>query len=252
MIHVHIRDDEHRPTLDLGRLKDTVAALRESTDLVVQLSTGGSVHDPLEDRLQVLDAAAGLLQPDHGHHQLRRRRLPQPVAVRVRALPAAARSARWCRSSSCSTSARCTRCTGCSTSTGCRTAARCTVDLVMGVPGGMPGTADALVAAVAALPAAGDQLVGHRHRPLHAAGHARRAVQGRPPAGRHGGRAHHQPRRPGGAQRPARRAGRRGRPAGPADPDDARPRRAPSWPTGPERGAAPDRRTARRWVSCRC
>ena len=31
MIHVHIRDDEHRPTLDLGRLKDTVAALREST-----------------------------------------------------------------------------------------------------------------------------------------------------------------------------------------------------------------------------
>ena len=48
MIHVHIRDDEHRPTLDLGRLTETVAALRESTDLVVQLSTGGSVHDPLD------------------------------------------------------------------------------------------------------------------------------------------------------------------------------------------------------------
>src|SRR4029079_19477021 len=31
-------------------------ALRESTDLVVQLSTGGSVHDPLDDRLKVLDA----------------------------------------------------------------------------------------------------------------------------------------------------------------------------------------------------
>jgi uncharacterized protein (DUF849 family) len=56
MIHVHIRDEEHRPTLDIGRLKDTVAALREGTDLVVQLSTGGSVHDPLEDRLKVLDA----------------------------------------------------------------------------------------------------------------------------------------------------------------------------------------------------
>src|SRR5918995_4527363 len=55
MIHVHVRDDEHRPTLDLGRLKETVAALREHTDLVVQLSTGGSVHDPLEDRLRVLD-----------------------------------------------------------------------------------------------------------------------------------------------------------------------------------------------------
>ena len=57
MIHVHIRDDEHRPTLDLARLTDTVQALREATDLVVQLSTGGSVHDPLEHRLRVLDAA---------------------------------------------------------------------------------------------------------------------------------------------------------------------------------------------------
>ena len=56
MIHVHIRDDEHRPTLDLGRLTDTVDALREATDLVVQLSTGGSVHDPLDQRLKVLDA----------------------------------------------------------------------------------------------------------------------------------------------------------------------------------------------------
>ena len=56
MIHVHIRDAEHRPTLDGQRLKDTVAALRESTSLVVQLSTGGSVHDPLDLRLKVLDA----------------------------------------------------------------------------------------------------------------------------------------------------------------------------------------------------
>jgi uncharacterized protein (DUF849 family) len=33
-----------------------VTALREHTDLVVQLSTGGSVRDPLEQRLTVLDA----------------------------------------------------------------------------------------------------------------------------------------------------------------------------------------------------
>src|SRR5687768_1928876 len=57
MIHVHIRDDDHLPTIDVGRLKETVAALRSKTTLVVQLSTGGSVHDPLEKRLQVLDAA---------------------------------------------------------------------------------------------------------------------------------------------------------------------------------------------------
>lgn len=56
MIHLHIRDAEHRPTLDHGYLKAAVDALREQTSLVVQLSTGGSVHDPLEQRLTVLDA----------------------------------------------------------------------------------------------------------------------------------------------------------------------------------------------------
>jgi len=57
LIHVHIRDENAQPTLDLVRLKDTVHALRESTDLIVQLSTGGAVTDPFERRLAVLDAA---------------------------------------------------------------------------------------------------------------------------------------------------------------------------------------------------
>jgi 3-keto-5-aminohexanoate cleavage enzyme len=59
VIHVHIRDDDAQPTLDVGRLKDTVAALRAASDLIVQLSTGGAVTDPFEARLAVLDA-----QPD--------------------------------------------------------------------------------------------------------------------------------------------------------------------------------------------
>src|SRR5436190_18528209 len=57
VIHVHIRDDRAQPTLDLARLTDTVAALRESTDLIVQLSTGGAVTDGFASRLAVLDAA---------------------------------------------------------------------------------------------------------------------------------------------------------------------------------------------------
>src|SRR2546429_5542194 len=57
VIHVHIPDDQAQPTLDLARLTDTVAALRESTDLIVQLSTGGAVTDSFESRLAVLDAA---------------------------------------------------------------------------------------------------------------------------------------------------------------------------------------------------
>jgi uncharacterized protein (DUF849 family) len=56
IIHVHIRDDAAEPTLDQGRLRDTVAALRQSTDLIVQLSSGGAVTDPEGDRLAVLDA----------------------------------------------------------------------------------------------------------------------------------------------------------------------------------------------------
>jgi uncharacterized protein (DUF849 family) len=57
VVHVHIRDGQARPTLDPSRLKDTVAALREGTDLIVQLSTGGAVTDSFGDRLAVLDAA---------------------------------------------------------------------------------------------------------------------------------------------------------------------------------------------------
>lgn len=56
MIHLHLRDRAHQPTLDHGYLSAAVAALREQTDLVIQLSTGGSVHDPLDARLTVLDA----------------------------------------------------------------------------------------------------------------------------------------------------------------------------------------------------
>jgi uncharacterized protein (DUF849 family) len=57
VIHIHIRDEQARPTLDRTRLKDTVAAVREATDLIVQLSTGGAVTDPFDARLAVLDAA---------------------------------------------------------------------------------------------------------------------------------------------------------------------------------------------------
>jgi uncharacterized protein (DUF849 family) len=57
VIHVHIRDANCKPTLDVGRLSDTVRALREATDLIVQLSTGGAVTDSFDRRLAVLDVA---------------------------------------------------------------------------------------------------------------------------------------------------------------------------------------------------
>ena len=86
VIHVHIRDDQGRPTLDLSRLTDTVRALRESTDLIVQLSTGGAVSDGFGPRLAVLDADARRLLADLRHGELRRRGVPEPVAVHPRAV----------------------------------------------------------------------------------------------------------------------------------------------------------------------
>lgn len=172
LIHVHIRDDRHRPSLDAARLHDTVQALRDSTDLCLQLSTGGSVHDRLEDRLRVLDAEPDscsltcgsvnfgdevFLNPypfmsqlyvqaqdrevvpefelfDLGHVAALRRLLDQH---------------------------------------GLPFGGRVHVDFVTGVPGGMPGTVAALVAGVAALPAEVTSWsatgIGRAHLPIAAA-----------------------------------------------------------------------------------
>jgi uncharacterized protein (DUF849 family) len=151
MIHVHIRDDEHRPTLDQGRLTATVEALREATDLVVQLSTGGSVHDPLDDRLKVLDARPDSCSLTMGTtnfgddvfsnpwpfvcdlYQLSQERQVVPEFELFDLGQVAALNRLLDRY-------------------GLPYGGRVHCDFVMGVPGGMPGTADALVAGVAALP----------------------------------------------------------------------------------------------------
>ena len=74
VIHLHIRDAETRPTLDLVYVREVVAAVRETTDLVVQLSSGGAVTDPFDARLAVLeaqpDAASLTLGTVVRHHEL--------------------------------------------------------------------------------------------------------------------------------------------------------------------------------------
>jgi 3-keto-5-aminohexanoate cleavage enzyme len=153
MIHLHVRDADHQPTLDVGRLSEAVKTVREASTLVVQLSTGGSVHDPLSDRLKVLDAEPDSCSLTMGTtnfgddvfmnpwpficelYQLSQEREVVPefelfdlghVVALHRLLD----------------------------KYGLPYGGRVHCDLVMGVPGGMPGTADALVAAVADLPAA--------------------------------------------------------------------------------------------------
>ncbi len=153
VIHVHIRDDQARPTLDVGRLTDTVTALREATDLIVQLSTGGAVTDSFADRLAVLDAAPDACSLTCGTvnfgddvfanpcgfikdlYQLTQERQVVPefelfdlgqVATLHRLL----------------------------TQYGPPAGGHVHCDLVMGVPGGMPGDVATLAAAAAALPEA--------------------------------------------------------------------------------------------------
>jgi uncharacterized protein (DUF849 family) len=139
MIHIHIRDAEHRPTLDLGRLTETVTAVRENTALIVQLSTGGAVTDPFEHRLRVLDAAPDSCSLTMGTVNFGDDVFmnPWPFVTELYRLtqerevvPEFGLLDRF----------------------GLPYGGKVHCDLVMGVPGGMPGTPDALVAAVNGLP----------------------------------------------------------------------------------------------------
>lgn len=151
VIHVHIRDAEAQPTLDPARLVDTVTALRESTDLIIQLSTGGAVTDPEADRLRVLDADPDGASCSMGtvnfgsdvfynrwdfivelHTRMRDRQIvPEYEIFDLGQLTSLARLL---------------------DRHGLPHGGHVHCDLVMGVPGGMPGTPQALVAAVQALP----------------------------------------------------------------------------------------------------
>lgn len=151
MVHVHVRDDQHRPTLDPVRLANTVQALREATDLVVQLSTGGSVHDSLEDRLRVLEAAPDSCSITMGTTNFGDDVFsnPWPFVVELYRRTQAAEVVPEFELFDLGHVQALHRLLD---AHGLPYGGRVHVDLVMGVPGGMPGTADALVAAVAALP----------------------------------------------------------------------------------------------------
>lgn len=152
LVHVHLRGPHAEPTLDVGYAREVVAALRAETDLIVQLSTGGAVTDPEAGRLAVLDA-----EPDSASltcgtvnfgedvflnrwsfmvelHQ-RMQELEVVPEYELFDLGHVAALHRLLDNH------------------GLPFGGHVHCDLVMGVPGGMPGTAAALLAAVQALPA---------------------------------------------------------------------------------------------------
>jgi 3-keto-5-aminohexanoate cleavage enzyme len=152
MIHVHIRGTDAKPTLDLGLLKATVSALRAETDLVVQLSTGGAVTDPEENRLLVLEAGPDSASCTMGtvnfgddvfmnrwefivelHQRMRDRGIvPEYEIFDLGQLTSLRRLL---------------------DQHGLPAGGHVHVDLVMGVPGGMPGDTETLAAALRAIPA---------------------------------------------------------------------------------------------------
>jgi len=152
LIHVHVRDEDARPTLDLARLQDTVTALREQTELIVQLSTGGAVTDAFEDRLRVLDAAPDSCSLTCGTVNFGNDVFANPWAFmvelyqRTQALEVVPEFELFDLGHVASLHRLLDTC-------GAPYGGHVHCDLVMGVPGGMPGTAAALVAAVQALPA---------------------------------------------------------------------------------------------------
>ena len=152
MIHVHLRDGRTRPTLDPGYAREVVDALRRDTALIIQLSTGGAVTDPESARLAVLDAAPDSASLSCGTVnfgddvfvnrwpfmvELHLRMQQEAIVPEYEIFDLGQVSAlhrlldRY----------------------GAPHGGHVHCDLVMGVPGGMPGTAAALVAAVAMLPA---------------------------------------------------------------------------------------------------
>ncbi|RAY11342.1 3-keto-5-aminohexanoate cleavage protein [Actinomadura craniellae] len=152
VIHVHVRDERARPTLDPVRLRDTVQALREATGLVIQLSTGGAVTDSYADRLRVLDAAPDGCSLTCGTVNFGDDVFmnPWPFMVelyeRTRELEIVPEFELFDLGQVAALHRLLAEC-------GPPYGGRVHCDLVLGVPGGMPGDARSLVAAVQALPA---------------------------------------------------------------------------------------------------
>ena len=152
VIHVHIRDSQARPTLDPARLADTVAALREGTDLIVQLSTGGAVTDSFASRLAVLDAAPDACSLTCGTVNFGDDVFANPYPF-IRELYQLTQERGVVPEFELFDLGQVATLTRLLAEFGPPAGGHVHCDLVMGVPGGMSGDVPTLVAAVAALPA---------------------------------------------------------------------------------------------------
>jgi uncharacterized protein (DUF849 family) len=151
VIHIHARDDDGVATLDLARLAECMAAVRAESDLVVQLSTGGDVTDSEDARMAVLDlrpeSASLTLGTVNFGDDVFTNRWPFVVALhrRMRELGVVPEYECFDLGHVAALQRLLDR-------EGLPYGGHVHVDLVCGVSGGMPGTPQAVLAAVASLP----------------------------------------------------------------------------------------------------
>ena len=152
VIHVHVRDADARPTLDLGYVRAALDAVRDATDLIVQVSTGGAVTDSEADRLAVLDAGPDAASLTCGTVNfgadvfMNRWEFMERLYLEMRDREIVPEFELF-------DLGHVSSMTRLLDKHGAPYGGHVHCDLVMGVPGGMPGTLSALAACVAALPA---------------------------------------------------------------------------------------------------
>jgi len=151
MIHVHVRDQQAASTIDVGRYREAVAALRETTDLIVQVSTGGAVTDAEESRLAIIDC-----EPDGASLSLGTVNFGDDIFVNrwgfIVALYQKMQDRGVAPEFECFDIGHLAALHRLLGKYGPPPGGHVHVDLVCGVPGGMPGTAAAVAHAVTMLP----------------------------------------------------------------------------------------------------
>ena len=151
VIHVHVRDAGAESTIDVGRYREAVSAVRDATDLVVQVSTGGAVSDSEEARLAIVDCG-----PDAASLSLGTVNFGDDVFLNrwgfIVALYERMQERAVVPEFECFDIGHLATLTRLLDKHGAPPGGHVHVDLVCGVPGGMPGTAAAVAHAVTMLP----------------------------------------------------------------------------------------------------
>lgn len=85
VVHIHARTDDGRPTTDPDVLRRIADLIRERTDVVIGMSTGGEVGMSHDERLRVLDAAPEIASLNCGSMNFGEEVFDNPPAL-IRAL----------------------------------------------------------------------------------------------------------------------------------------------------------------------